>query len=102
MEGKPIPKIARNKVQYLHFRHLKFLVIQLVVYEILIRKHRHVSFKLPTRFQHRPMKSRQEPGFVFAKQRRTCWFVLQGGWAQKTSFNRGEMETPVTRVSYNL
>ena len=29
-KGKPIPKIAENKVQYLHFRHLKFLVIQLL------------------------------------------------------------------------
>ena len=29
-KGNPIPKIAENKVQYLHFRHLKFLVIQLL------------------------------------------------------------------------
>ncbi len=27
-KGKPIPKIAENKVQYLHFRYLKLLVIR--------------------------------------------------------------------------
>ena len=26
-KGKPTPKIAGYKVEYLHFRHLKFLVI---------------------------------------------------------------------------
>ena len=36
-KGKPIPRIAENKVHYLHFRHLKCLVIQLLKHPVFLQ-----------------------------------------------------------------
>ena len=46
-KGKPIPKIAENKVQYLHFRHLKFLVIQLLKHPPRSPRCTKIPWKIP-------------------------------------------------------